>query len=172
MATPPARTLGVLTFLAAFALAGGAPAQSMIKSPGAHPDYLFEAEPHLVVGMAPPAGSPGPGVGPGFRGTLELVDNGFVSSINNTVGLGFGIDWIALSQGTGWMWLPVVMQWNFWLSRSWSVFGEPGAGLALGGKGGLRPAFFAGGRFHFSDTLALTLRAGYPTISVGLSFVL
>jgi hypothetical protein len=36
----------------------------------------------------------------------------------------------------------------------------------------VRPAFYGGARFHFSDTLALTLRAGYPAISAGLSFVL
>jgi hypothetical protein len=29
---------------------------------------------------------------------------------------------------------------------------------------------YAGGRYHFSDSVALTLRIGYPTLSVGVSF--
>ena len=33
-------------------------------------------------------------------------------------------------------------------------------------------AAYAGGRFHFNDTVALTLRLGYPTLSFGVSFLL
>jgi hypothetical protein len=163
--------------LAAFAVATLLPATlraepNLIKQPGAHPDYTLELEPHVVFGFNPPGGSAGQGIGPGFRGTVEIVDNGFISNINNTVGIGFGLDWFAFSSGKTALWMPVVMQWNFWLTRSWSVFGEPGGGLYLGNATGFRPAFYGGGRFHFSDTLALTLRVGYPTISAGLSFVL
>jgi hypothetical protein len=32
--------------------------------------------------------------------------------------------------------------------------------------------FYAGGRFHFSDAISLTMRAGWPTFSVGASFFL
>jgi hypothetical protein len=66
------------------------------------------------------------------------------------------------------------MQWNFWLTPHWSVFGEPGLGFALAGKGPapdlLHPILMAGGRYHFNDKIALTLRVGYPAISVGASF--
>jgi hypothetical protein len=165
-----ARTCAALAALATATLARSASAEpSLIKQPGVHPDYTFEAEPHLALGFGIPGA--GVGVGPGFRGTFELVDNGFVATINNTVGIGFGLDWFMLANRT-WFWVPVVMQWNFWLTRSWSVFGEPGGGIAFGGKTAVRPAFYGGARFHFSDTLALTLRTGYPTISAGLSFVL
>src|SRR5690606_41027704 len=50
-----------------------------------------------------------------FRGTIELIDNGFVPSINNTVGLGFGADITPNA-----LWIPVVLQWNFFLSNRWS----------------------------------------------------
>ena len=30
--------------------------------------------------------------------------------------------------------------------------------------------FAAGGRYHFSDKVALTMRVGYPFVSVGISF--
>jgi hypothetical protein len=163
-----ATAMGLLTTAPAWAV-------NTIKQPGMHTDYVFEAEPHLAVGFDLPGKGndkiDGAAFGPGFRGTIELVDNGFVKTINNTVGLGFGIDW--LSPGDkGVFWVPVVMQWNFWLSDKWSVFGEPGGGLYFGKASGIRPAFYAGGRFHFSDRVALTLRAGYPNFTVGVSFLL
>jgi hypothetical protein len=123
---------------------------STIKMPGAHADYVFEAEPHAVVA---PFDEFQPGI--------------FVSSINNTVGIGFGADW-----ATKHFRLPIVMQWNFWLSRNWSVFGEPGGVIDLGDKTRVHPAFFAGGRFHFTDRITLTMRVGHPLASVGVSFLL
>ncbi len=150
-------------------------ATNTIKQPGLHPDYVFEAEPHLVVGFDLPGGKGkgklGSAFGPGFRGTVEIVDNGFVKTINNTVGIGFGLDWLSPG-GDNVFWVPVVMQWNFFLSDKWSVFGEPGGGLYFGKASGARPAFYAGGRFHFTDRVTLTLRAGYPNVAVGVSFLL
>ncbi len=135
---------------------------STIKLPGGHPDYVFEAEPHALLA---PFDDFQPGVG--FRGTIELVENGFFSKINNTVGIGFGADW-----AKDHFRVPVVMQWNFWLSRNWSVFGEPGALIDFGKKTRPHPAFYAGGRFHFTDRITLTMRVGHPTASVGVSFLL
>jgi hypothetical protein len=137
---------------------------STIKVPGAHADYVFEAEPHLIVA---PFDDFAPGIG--FRGTIELVDNGFIKTINNTVGIGFGADWTKDHFR-----IPVVMQWNFWLSRDWSVFGEPGGLLDFKKSDKIRPhpAFYAGGRYHFSDAVTLTMRVGHPTASVGVSFLL
>ncbi len=152
--------------------APSAAAESLIKQPGAHPDYHFEAEPHFMFGLAPPGGKAGRGFGPGFRGTIELVDNGFVKTINNTVGIGFGADWLAFSNKATSVWVPIVMQWNFWLSEHWSVFGEPGFGFYLGNATGVRPAFAGGARLNFNDSIALTFRVGYPAASVGVSFLL
>jgi hypothetical protein len=166
-----------------------------INRPGQHPAYVFEAEPHLLLGFIDPPGlGHGFGVGAGFRGTVELVDNGFVPSINNTVGIGFGIDWVSYerdkcarvrgpgeydcSDGVSDIWIPVVMQWNFWLSQNWSVFGEPGLSLRIESADddtelNVDPLHFhAGGRFHFADMATLTMRVGYPTFSVGVSFLL
>lgn len=169
---------------------------STIKRPGAHPRYTLEAEPHFSIGVgnAPgPAG--GNGFGPGGRVTLELVDNGFVSSINNTVGIGFGADllfWgdadvdvctgppnartcVRESRDYRELVLPVVMQWNFWVSRNWSVFGEPGIAYRFrrNAEDRLDPfVMYAGGRYHFSDAMSLTMRVGYPSVSVGVSFLL
>jgi hypothetical protein len=174
--------------------------QSVIKRPGAHPDYVFEAEPHLALTFFDgPGRDLDNGFGPGFRGTIEIVDNGFVKTINNSVGIGFGLDWLFYGDHCHGrrgcfgddhrhdrIIVPVVMQWNFWLSENWSVFGEPGLALIFyddHDKNDLdyddddkslhvRPTFFAGGRFHFSDEIALTMRLGYPYFSVGVSFFL
>jgi hypothetical protein len=178
-----------------------ASAQSTIKQPGQRPHYSFEAEPHLLLGAFDPPGWPrGSGFGAGFRGTVELVSNGFVKTINNSVGITFGFDWVRYpygdfggvctrftggpngtrictevdggSSGRDIFYLPVAMQWNFWLARRWSVFGEPGLlPYVHDGRLGISPiAFYAGGRFHFSDQISLTLRIGYPTLSLGASF--
>ena len=159
----------MLAALVALSASRGARAdESVIRQPGRHPDYSFEAEPHAFFGFKSP--NRHGGWGPGFRGTIEIIDNGFIKSINNTVGLGFGIDWIAFNNDKDVFWVPIVMQWNFWLSRNWSVFGEPGWGFYLGNDTGSRFTMSGGGRFHFSDTIALTLRVGYPGASAGLSF--
>jgi hypothetical protein len=161
-----------------------------------------EIEPHAALGFLVP--SAGSGVGIGERVTIPIVRNGFVRSINNSVGIGFGIDWIHYSgcffvrNAVGQcaplnrVWIPVVMQWNFYLSPHWSVFGEPGLAIAYSdwGEGcvvdnGNRvfvcgPApnrvdvdpfiIFFGGQFRFSEGVALTMRVGWPYASVGVSF--
>ncbi|HTB72126.1 MAG TPA: hypothetical protein VK762_02725, partial [Polyangiaceae bacterium] len=69
--------------------------------------------------------------------------------------------------------VPIVMQWNFWLSTHWSVFGEPGLAFGSGDRSTIVwPVFYAGGRFHFTDRVALTMRLGYPDFSLGVSFLL
>ncbi len=140
---------------------------AIIKDPGDHPRYVFEAEPHLIVGWGDPF-FPGGLPGGGFRGTFHIA-NGFVKSINDSVGIGVGLDFAT----NGHLVIPVVLQWNFWLSTHWSVFGEPG--IAVGGGGvnpTVGPALFLGGRSHFSNTVALTLRVGFPELAVGVSFLL
>jgi hypothetical protein len=204
------RPLPAPSLLASLAVCAGAllvslpaSAQSVIKRPGAHPDYVFEAEPHLAFGFfLGPGDDLDEGFGPGFRGTIELVDNGFIKTINNTVGIGFGLDWLFYGDHChrrrggrcfnddhdhDRILVPVVMQWNFWLSESWSVFGEPGFALDFYDDHDrddldyedddkdlrFRPfIFFAGGRFHFNDKISLTMRVGYPYFSVGVSFFL
>jgi len=142
--------------------------QSVIKNPGHHPAYDWDIEPHALIGPFDPPGTAKQGGGLGVRATIILVENGFVKSINNSVGVGFGAD-LLFAGGAG-VWLPAAMQWNFWLSRKWSVFGEPGVGIYLGKRSFGAPIFAAGGRFLFNDDLALVLRVGYPHITVGVSF--
>lgn len=71
------------------------------------------------------------------------------------------------------LFIPIVMQWNFWLTEKFSAFGEPGLSIYdLGNHGfGLAPALYAGGRLRLTDTITLTARIGYPTWSIGASFL-
>jgi hypothetical protein len=180
-----------------------------IRNSGDRPQYALEAEPHLNLGLIDPPGiGTGKGIGLGFRATVELVENGFVQTINNSVGLGFGIDYVhhaigrddrpcvtwepdpldpadadictEFRESADYFLVPVVMQWNFWLSEEWSVFGEPGGIVYYADSGGagddnninLDISIYGGGRWHFADAGALTMRLGYPTFSVGVSFLL
>ncbi len=73
--------------------------------------------------------------------------------------------------------VPIVMQWNLWLHKRWSAFAEPGLALYFRDDDrdeldfGLSPVMQLGGRWHFAESAALTFRMGYPTFSVGASFL-
>jgi hypothetical protein len=143
--------------------------RSIIRQYGDHPSYLFEAEPHAIAGYGVPFNDANAMFGVGFRGTFHIAD-GFVPSINDSVGVGVGVDF-APDQNR--VLVPVVMQWNFWLSTHWSVFGEPGLAIVSGPTPQtVVPCFYVGGRYHFTPRIALTMRLGYPDLSVGVSFLL
>jgi len=72
------------------------------------------------------------------------------------------------------VYVPIVMQWNFWLTERWSVFAEPGINLYFSSHHALdvSPALYAGGRLQISRGIAVTGRLGYPACSLGVSFML
>jgi hypothetical protein len=140
----------------------------------------------------------------GLRASIELAHTAFVSRIDDSVAISFGADWLhydgngdARSAGctrfvpgpagtrvcvavsgpggsANYLFLPVAMQWNFWLSRRWSAFVEPGLSLywVENDHLGAIPALTLGGRVHLTKEIAITLRLGYPTFSLGASFFL
>lgn len=90
------------------------------------------------------------------------------------------------------LWFPVTAQWNFFFTPVISVFAEAGLaiqyeswaweGLCEDGRGrceaddtDVDPAEFVvwgGGRFLFSERAGMTVRLGWPYISVGATFLL
>lgn len=198
-----------LAALVLFGMPGSAHAQSIIKQPGNHPDYSFEIEPHLAFQWADRLGNDS-GFGPGVRFNIPFVHNGPIPSINNNMGITFGADLTFGDGGWGWcygnpnnrpngqncsvteFWLPVAMQWNFFLTKVISVFGEPGLaivhrrwsyqGFCAGGAGALCDysnstndlefIMAGGGRFMFSDKVGATVRLGYPMITAGINILL
>lgn len=194
----------LLASLLCLSFALPARAQSTIKRPGDRPAYAFELEPHLALGLLDPPGyGGGTGFGFGVRGSVEVLKNGFIPKLNNSIAIGFGLDYVRYDGWQGprgyceervsgpagvpicrrisggadgdvdYFYAPVVMQWNFWLHRRWSVFGEPGVALYVqDGDFKFNPfVFYAGGRFHLTDRVTLTARLGYPTFSFGVSFL-
>jgi len=181
-----------LLALGVLGAASDARADDTIRSPGDHPHYSFEAEPHLLFGWDNLF--PGDSFGIGGRFSIPIVDNGFIKTINNSVAISFGADFMHYDGcyigrvggcSANFLLLPVAMQWNFYVARQWSVFGEPGLFIYHGffdtcpvgipcvepTATGVRPAFYLGGRYHFNEHIALTMRIGYPTVSVGVSFM-
>lgn len=169
-----------------------------IRQPGRHPKYRLEIEPHLD--FTPFVDGGGSAGGVGARVTIPLLDEGFIAGLDDGVGIGFGGDFLRYSgcyrvrdfsgscSGVWTLRVPVVMQWNFWLSPHWSAFGEPGVVVTHVGHGaecdlGTCPSrdsldlvVWAGGRWHFGEKTALTLRLGAPLpelapyASLGVSF--
>ncbi len=180
--------------LCVFGGAGDARADDTIKRPGDHPIYSVELEPHGLLGVYTPYAHSDSGFGIGGRFSIPIVTNGFVPTINNSVAISFGVDWIhydgcffAGNCSVDYLHFPIVMQWNFFVARRWSVFGEPGLAIYHGffsdcpiaatnfacntpTSTGIEPAFFIGGRYHFADGAALTMRIGFPSFSIGVSF--
>jgi hypothetical protein len=185
--------------------AGDAHAVSIIKDPNP-PKYGVEIEPHLNLNF----GGFGFyeyntfGWGPGVRFSIPVMSPGFIKSINDSIAISFGADLLHYSgrryycngrncnvyfdTGDFWaLYLPVTMQWNFWLTDKWSVMGEPGLAIRHSFLDNdycnstiyndcrsittVVPAFYAGGRYHFGETTALTMKIGFPTFfSIGVSF--
>ena len=192
------KTFAILSLsLSPLLAAAPAAADDTIRHPGDHPHYAVEIEPHLVLGWGGYYGGAG-GIGVGGRFSIPVVDNGFVSSINNSVAISFGLDVLFYNycyNGDGrfggcsatFFEFPVAMQWNFFVAQRWSVFGEPGLAIYHGSWGcgnvgcpgnwntsvtSIEPAFYVGGRYHLNDSMSLTMRLGFPAFSFGFSFFL
>jgi hypothetical protein len=203
------RSLAFLSPLLALFFA--APAFAQIKQPGAHPHYGFELEPHLTFQWDHgPAYYGSEGVGLGLRAAIPLFHNGPIPKINNNMAISFGLDWVHFGYDRGaacrryrggfcddWdftanaFWFPVTLQWNFFVHKSISVFGEVGLAFVhtryswaepCGSPNGLCEVsdsstrfpyfvFYPGARFMLSDTIGITVRVGYPHLTAGVSFL-
>lgn len=130
--------LGLATFLAVGTLCTQSRADSTIKTPGDHPDYVIDIEPKGNFGAFGFWG--GLGFGAGVRFSIPVVKNGFIPKINNNVAISFGVDWLHYSYGgcyylyqgscgADYLFFPVALQWNFYVAKQWSVFAEPGIAI-------------------------------------------
>lgn len=116
----------------------------------------------------------------GFRVEFPIVPDGLVDGVDDELSLSPGLDflWFYHPDFPGVGIYPLVMaQWNFYLGERWSVFPELGATLIFAEhrdrywRTFIAPVIAAGGRYHFSDRLALLVRVGWPVgLSVGLVF--
>lgn len=128
--------LSSFLFLTAAALTLTTTAQAQIDREGAHERYTVELEPHLVLQH-----TDNDGIGVGLRASFPIIDNGPVTTINNSLALGVGLDWShweddCWGPADGFdgcdgndFWIPMVVQWNFFFSDLISAFPEIGIGL-------------------------------------------
>ena len=157
--------------LLAFALAGTVTASAMadIRMPGDHPHYSFELEPEAIFAVEQPIDE---SFGVGVRGSIPVLFNGFIPKLNNSVAVTFGFDKVPLSQRHTY-YVPVALQWNFFIARIFSVAGEPGVLLTFDDKVRVHPEVWGLARLHFNDNVALVARMSVPetpAFSIGVSF--
>ena len=172
------------------------------SAPSAPIPYHLELEPHFVLGTAPPGAGRGSGLGGGVRASVVILRGNGKHSLAIGVGLDYGRyygKWalsgyqdrcLHYTVGPGdlpvctdvtvnggqdtYVYIPIVVQWNFQLTRRFSLFGEPGLNIYYLADDGVSavPALYVGGRIRLSDRIALTLRIGYPMFGIGLSILL
>jgi hypothetical protein len=152
--------------------------------------YPIEVEPHLSFGADNVYGNGG--FGAGARVGIPLAA-GHIGSVPQNLAIDFGGDLLHYEDcyygahcGANYLLVPVAAQWNVFVARPASVFLEGGAFFYTGwfdhcapgdagchapSDAGLLPTFALGGRLHVSDSVALTLRLGYPTTTFGVSFL-
>jgi hypothetical protein len=185
--------ISLATFTALALSAPDARARTVIKRPGYHIDYAVELEPHLNFGFFHYRNDVyrdrnryywTPDIGPGFRATIPIMDPGFIRRINDSVGITFGADMTWCSPDycdrNVFFRFPVGIQWNFFITERFSAFGDAGFMLRVDAgndryrSSAFYPDFFimGGARILFSDSVGLTVRVGYPYVSVGVSFFL
>jgi hypothetical protein len=156
-------------------------AEGVIKQPGQHNQYSFELEPQLAIswwdygwyGRCPGCryGGWGGGIGPGIRASIPFMHNGPIDTINNNIGINFGIDTLFYGSGGLGIHAPVSFQWNFYFTEIISVLGEVGLSLNsyhFDGGSWFAPGFVAqgGGRFQFGK-VGVLVRIGVPMFTVG-----
>ena len=151
----------------------------------------------------PPGPGVNQGGGAGLRGSFVVSRDGFIPSANDSLAIGFGIDALHYRGAYGdyfgtcvsrapapggtlvctevdspggprnYLFVPLVLQWNFWLTERWSAFVEPGIDLYFTAHhGGVVPSLGLGGRFQLNNVVSLIFRVGWHTATVGISFLL
>ncbi len=158
-----------------------------------HPFYGAELEGHFAV-----AGLDrfGPGLGFGARVGIPIAQNTPISSIDDDITLGLGLDWVRYaaykpvdgrtSLTVQAFYVPVYLQWNFWVGSRVSIFLEPAlvyrfatysagcpvpTGFSCEDTTRVLPTGSVGIRFRTVDKVALTIRVGWPMVTIGASWL-
>ncbi len=153
--------------------------------------YPIEIEPHFSFGPDNVYGDTG--VGGGVRFSIPVFA-GYLGHVPDNVAFTFGGDILHYDNcyynnqcGANYLMFPLAAQWNIFVAHRVSLFAEGGAFLYKGffdgcepgiGPGcnpprdfGVLPTLAVGARFHLGPGTALTARLGYPTTTLGISFM-
>jgi hypothetical protein len=172
-------------------------------APYSYVRYGVELEPHLVWQWNDDPFRDDDGVGLGFRASIPVLERGPIPRFNNNLAVSFGLDWAHFSDcgpseggcGANDFWLPIVLQWNFFVTDWLSLF--PEFGLAIqhsrwdwdgyppddcrrvrgvdvcrrhSSETDVRPVVWFGARFNLTSRLSLVMRVGTPSLLFGLSW--
>ena len=152
--------------------------------------YPLEIEPHFSFGPENVYGADG--FGGGLRLSIPVVP-GFLTRVHDNLALSVGGDLIHYDKcyygaycSANYLMVPAAAQWNVFLGRHFSLFAEGGAffyrgwfdecapgdlGCSAPSDLGVLPTLAIGGRIHLGPHTAFTARLGYPTTTLGLSFM-
>jgi hypothetical protein len=178
-----------------------AKAETVIRQPGLHPQYSFELEPHLVLDWmdAGWAGQGiGPGVHAAVpimqQGPISTINNNMAIKFGLDLTFGNGCygwgNWRGYGDycSTTSLTIPIALQWNFYLTDIITAFGEMGMairhtwwsydaacpnGIDCRHYSSTYPLFYpaVGAKFMFARTVGLTVRMGYPHVTIGASIL-
>lgn len=129
------------------------------------------------------------GIGAGIRGEFVALPDGAIPNVNDDISFTVGGDAILFfddddhghdhdDEGLG-IWAAGAVQWNFYLSKEWSVFPELGMWFQFGedGRGHEDDAFDMdllvglGVRYHLGGRSAILFRIEHPgLLHIGMQF--
>jgi hypothetical protein len=149
--------------------------------------YPVEVEPHFSFGAENIYGTAG--LGGGLRVSIPFAF-GHIGRVPDNIGISFGGDLLHYDNcfassncGANYLMLPVAAQWNLLIARRISLLFEGGAYVYKGwfdtcGPGcaepsdfGVLPTVAVGGRVHIGENASFLFRVGYPTMTLGVSFL-
>lgn len=159
-----------------------------IVEPSAYP---IEVEPHFAFGAENVYGVAG--YGGGLRLSIPIVAS-LLDRVPDNLAISFGADLLHYENcyfpqhcGANYLMLPLAGQWNVFVARRVSLFAEGGAFFYKGffdlcapgdppncappSEFGVLPTLAIGARIHMGDTASFTARLGYPTSTLGISFL-
>jgi hypothetical protein len=124
-------------------------------------------------------------LGAGLRLDIPLIGDGIIAGTDDELAISPGVDvffedfYARYYDGGPYLVPSCVLQWNFYIGPSWSVFPEAGVALYVGDREFLprgrsvyaAPDVAFGARYHFNDRNALLARISFPTgFQLGLTF--
>jgi hypothetical protein len=152
--------------------------------------YPLEIEPHFSFGAENVYGATG--IGAGLRVSVPVVW-GHLGYVPENLAISFGGDilhydncYFGSDCGANYLMLPIAAQWNVYVARRVSLFGEAGIfvykgffnecgpdtpGCSPPSDFGVLPTLAVGARIHLGDNASFTARLGYPTMTLGVSFM-
>jgi hypothetical protein len=125
---------------------------------------------HVVGETTLAADSTNRGAGAGARVAFQFLPSGLLGTTDSFAVI-TGFDYIGTSTEPH-SWVPLQVQWNFWLLPRFSAMLEAGAALTFGAETRASPAFNVGLRYRVYKKLYVTGKVGIPSATLGVSLLL